>query len=82
VDQWKKKSRDLEVNDGFSNSQISLYRPRQVKELGHYEFENLVHIYVVGGAREEQSRFHCPCICPCLFSCTNQTPQHLLELFI
>ena len=38
----------LEIDDGLPNSQISLYRPRQVKELGHNEFENLVHIDVVG----------------------------------
>jgi hypothetical protein len=53
-----------EVNDGLSSSQISLYRPRQVKQLGHDEFENLVHIYVAGGAREKHSCFHCPRLCP------------------
>lgn len=56
----------LKVNSGFTKSQITLDRPGQVKELGHYKFEDLVHIYVVGCTREEQCPFHCLRICSCL----------------
>jgi hypothetical protein len=37
----------LEVNYGFSNCQVSLYCPWQVKEFSHDKFEDLVHIYVM-----------------------------------
>lgn len=37
----------LEINDGFSNGEIPLYSPWQVKEFSHDELEDLVHIYVM-----------------------------------
>ena len=43
----KRHKRGLEIDYGFSNGQISLYCPWQVKELSHDEFEDLVDIYVV-----------------------------------
>lgn len=53
-----------EVDNRLSDSQVSLYRPRQVKKLGHYELENFVDIYVVRSTWEEKGCFHCLCICP------------------
>lgn len=58
---WSKIS---EVDNRLSDSQVSLYRPRQVKKLGHDELENFVDIYVVCGTWEEKGCFHCLCICP------------------
>lgn len=47
---WIKRSkRELEVNNGFPKSQISLDGPRQIEELGHDELEYFVDIDVVGG---------------------------------
>lgn len=37
----------LEINDGFSYVKIAFHCPRQVKEFGCDELENLVHIDVV-----------------------------------
>lgn len=47
---WISAEYALEVDDWLSNGQIPLYLPRQVKELGHDKFENLIHIYVVSCA--------------------------------
>lgn len=37
----------LEVNDWFSNGEVTFQRPGQVEELGCDELEDLIHIYVV-----------------------------------
>ena len=63
---WISVKYNLEVNYGLSNSQVSFHRPRQVEELGHYELEDFVDIYVVGCAWEEKRCFHSSCISPCL----------------
>lgn len=60
------KCKTLEVDDGFSNGQISLNSPRQVKELRGDEFEDLVHIYVVGRTWKEECCIHGPRIYSCL----------------
>lgn len=56
----------LEVDDGFSDGQIPLNSPRQVEELRRDEFEDLVHIYVVGRTWKEECRIHGPRIYSCL----------------
>lgn len=43
----KKRNMFLEVDDGFSNGQVSLNSPWQVKQFGHDELEDLVHIDVM-----------------------------------
>lgn len=43
----KKKKRLEEVNNGFTNSQIALNSPWQVKKLSHNKLEDLAHIYVM-----------------------------------
>lgn len=63
-----KEVQGLEINNRLSNGQISLDSPRQVEELGCDEFEDLVHIYVVGCTRKEKCCVECFCISSCLQS--------------
>lgn len=59
----RKRNESLKIYSRFSDRQVSLYGPRQVKELRGDELENLIDIYVVGGARKEESCFHHSCVC-------------------
>lgn len=59
----RKRNESLKIYSRFSDRQVSLYSPRQVKELRGDELENLIDINVVGGARKEKSCFHHSCIC-------------------
>lgn len=47
------KSHSLEIDNRLSNGKISLHGPWQIKELCRDEFEDLVHVYVVGCTREK-----------------------------
>ncbi|PON68739.1 hypothetical protein PanWU01x14_093460, partial [Parasponia andersonii] len=56
---WKdfatqRKTNTLEINDWFSNGEIALYSPWQVKDLGCDEFEDLVYVNVVGCTGKKQ----------------------------
>lgn len=56
----------LEINNRLSNGEIALHGPWQVEELGRYEFEDFVHVYVVSCTRKEECCVEGLCICSCL----------------
>ena len=37
----------LKIDNGLSDGEVSLHGPREIENLGRYEFEHLVHVYVV-----------------------------------